>query len=378
MKEITIFWLAGESSGDLHCELVMKALAADGKRYRHIGIGGPKMQAQGLKPLFPFQRFAVMGFVEVIKHLAFFIKVQQLIRKLFAGEKPDLVILADYPGLNMRVAHIADEYRIPVLYYICPQFWAWKHERVFKLKANVRHTACILPFEKDLLDIHNVTSTYVGHPIAEEIAIKLDRLSFARFFGLDESKKWLGFFPGSRDTEIRKMLPEFLKAASAWPDHEILLSKSKNVNHSMFMDMLEGHRLPNLHIVDGYNYEMMKYCGALVCTSGTVTLEASYIGTPCVICYKANPVSYLIGRYFVRISRIGLPNIILDRDVLPELVQSQMNAAMINDRLRDILPGGFKREMVLKELYKLRAMLSDKKPSQEVPRIIGHLLETYV
>lgn len=378
MKEITIFWLAGESSGDLHCELVMKALAVDGKRYRHIGIGGPKMQAQGLNPLFPFQRFAVMGFVEVIKHLAFFIKVQQRIRKLFEKEKPDLVILADYPGLNMRVAHIADEYRIPVLYYICPQFWAWKHERVFKLKANVRHTACILPFEKDLLDIHNVTSTYVGHPIAEEIAIKLDRLSFARFFGLDESKKWLGFFPGSRDGEIRKMLPEFLKAASAWPDHEILLSKSKNVNHSMFMTMLEGHGLSNLHIVDGYNYEMMKYCGALVCTSGTVTLEASYIGTPCVICYKANPVSYLIGRYFVRISRIGLPNIILDRDVLPELVQSQMNAAMINDRLRDILPGGFKREMVLKELYKLRAMLSDKKPSQEVPRIIGHLLETYV
>jgi len=378
MKEITIFWLAGESSGDLHCKLVMKDLAVDGKRYRHIGIGGPKMQAQGLNPLFPFQRFAVMGFVEVIKHLAFFIKVQQRIRKLFEKEKPDLVILADYPGLNMRVAHIADEYRIPVLYYICPQFWAWKHERVFKLKANVRHTACILPFEKDLLDIHNVTSTYVGHPIAEEIAIKLDRLSFARFFGLDESKKWLGFFPGSRDTEIRKMLPEFLKAASAWPDHEILLSKSKNVNHSMFMDMLEGHRLPNLHIVDGYNYEMMKYCGALVCTSGTVTLEASYIGTPCVICYKANPISYLIGRYFVRISRIGLPNIILDRDVLPELVQTEMNATMINDRLRDILPGGFKREMVLTELYKLRAMLSDKKPSHEVPRIIEHLLETYV
>lgn len=357
----------------------MKALALDGKRYRHIGIGGSKMQAQGLQPLFPFNRFAVMGFVEVIKHLAFFLKVERRIGKLFAEDKPDLVILADYPGMNLRIAHLADEFRIPVLYYICPQFWAWKHERVFKLKASVRHTACILPFEKELLDIHNVTNTYVGHPIAEEIHFELDRNSFAHFFGIDAGKKWLGFLPGSRDGEIKRMLPEFLKAAALWPaeEYEILLSKSKNVNHSLYMHYLEGHKLPNLHIVDGYNYEMMKYCEVLVSTSGTVTLEASYIGTPTVICYKANPLSYLIGRYLVRIDRIGLPNIILDQDLLPELVQAKMNALMINRKVKELLPGTAKRDLVRQELFKLRAMLSAKKASQEMPKIIDHLLSTY-
>ncbi|MCB5252909.1 MAG: lipid-A-disaccharide synthase [Candidatus Cloacimonadaceae bacterium] len=376
---ITIFWLAGESSGDLHCELIMKALAKDGKRYKHVGIGGPKMQAQGLKALFPFDRFAVMGFVEVLAHLAFFLKVEQRIKRLFEEAKPDLVILADYPGLNLRIAHLADEYRIPVLYYIVPQFWAWKHERVFKLKANVRHCACILPFEEDLLSIHNIDCTYVGHPIAEEIEQKMDRDTFARFFHLNAGRKWLGFFPGSRNSEAKKMLPTFLKAARKWDpnQYEILVSKSHGVKHQLFMDLVSNTGMPNLNIIDGYNYDMMKHCDALVCTSGTVTLEAAYIGTPSVICYKANPFSYLIGKHLIRVSRIGLPNIILDNDVLPELVQQDMTQENINTKLLEILPGSPRREVVLLELRKLRAMLSGKKPSVEMPKIIQHMLSTY-
>lgn len=374
-QQYTIFWLAGESSGDLHAELVMKAL--DQRRFRHIGIGGPRMQAMGLQALFPFQRFAVMGFVEVLKHLGFFMKVQARIRKLFKEERPNLVILVDYPGLNLRIAHLADEFRIPVLYYICPQFWAWKHERVYKLKASVRHTACILPFEKEMLDIHNVTCSYVGHPIAEEVKFEMERESFANFFGIDHQKRWIGFFPGSRDGEIKKMLPIFIQAANHWPDHEILISKSRNVDHSLFMNLVQDARQSNLHIVDGYNYEMMKHSDALVCTSGTVTLEAAYIGTPSVICYKANPISYLIGRYLINIDRIGLPNIVLNKDILPELVQGQMNPDMINQKLQELLPSGARREIVLLELNKLRGMLSDRKPSSEVPKIIEHLLATY-
>lgn len=378
-KLITIFWLAGESSGDLHCELIMKALAKDGKRYNHVGIGGPKMQAQGLKPLFPFDRFAVMGFVEVLAHLAFFLKVEQRIKRLFEEAKPDLVILADYPGLNLRIAHLADEHRIPVLYYIVPQFWAWKHERVFKLKASVKHTACILPFEEELLSIHNINCTYVGHPIAEEIEHKMDRDAFARFFHLNAGRKWLGFFPGSRNSEVKKMLPIFLKAAKKWDqnEYEILISKSHGVKHQLFMDMVSHTGMPNLNIIDGYNYDMMKHCDALVCTSGTVTLEAAYIGTPCVICYRANPLSYAIGKHLVRVSRIGLPNIILDNDVLPELVQQDMNVDNINAKLSEILPGSPRREVILLELKKLRAMLSDKKPSVEMPKIIEQMLITY-
>nr|MDK2850769.1 lipid-A-disaccharide synthase [Candidatus Cloacimonadota bacterium] len=378
-KLISIFWLAGESSGDMHCELIMKALARDGKRYHHVGIGGPRMQAQGLKPLFDFDRFSVMGFVEVIRHLAFFAKVERRIKQYFEQDKPDLVILADYPGLNLRIAAIADDMRIPVLYYIAPQFWAWKHERVFKLKANVRHTACILPFEEDLLSIHNINCSYVGHPISEEIHHELDREAFARFYNLNINKKWLGFFPGSRNSEVKKMLPVFLKAASKWDveEYEILVSKSHSVSHQLFLDMVSQSGLQNLNIIDGYNYDMMKHCVALVCTSGTVTLEAAYVGTPSVICYKANPISYQIGKHLIRVSRIGLPNIILDNDVLPELVQNDMNPDNIYKQVNDLLPPNPRRDVVLLELRKLHAMLSDKRPSEEVPKIISHLLDTY-
>lgn len=377
-KQLTIFWLVGESSGDLHAELVMKALNDKYPGLKHVGIGGPRMQKLGLKPLYPFDRFAVMGFVEVIKHLPFFVSVQKGIRRLFRQEKPDLAILVDYPGLNLRIAHLADEFRIPVLYFICPQFWAWKHERVFKLKESTRHVACILPFEEEMLSIHSINASYVGHPIAEEVKFELDRDNFARFFGLDPAKKWIGFFPGSRNNEITKMLPVFLQAAEKWKgeEYQTLFSKSRSVNHQAYMSLLNGKS--GIRIIDGYNYEMMKYCDLLVCTSGTVTLEAAFIGTPLVICYKASPLSYLIGRHFVRIKRIGLPNIVLDQDLLPELIQTEMNADNIFKKGNEILLDRTLNTHIRKELFRLKAMLSDKKPSQELPKIVQHLIDTYV
>ncbi len=337
------------------------------------------MQAEGLKPLFAFGRFAVMGFVEVIKHLGFFMKVQRKIRKHFIEDRPDLVVLVDYPGLNMRIANLADNLRIPVLYYICPQFWAWKHERVFKLKASVRHVACILPFEKELLDIHNVTCSYVGHPIAEEIVIEQDRASFAAFFGLDTTKKWLGFLPGSRDTEIKRMLPVFLKSAALFPstEYEFLFSKSRGVDHRLYMSIIES--VPNVraNIIDGYTYEMMRHSHFLISTSGTATLEAAYIGTPLLIGYKASFGSYLIARHFIRVTRIGLPNIVLDEDVLQELVQKDLTPQRIFEKVAVLMASPERLEDIKLKLAKLQDLLSDRKPSVEMPALIRKLLKVH-
>lgn len=378
-KPIRIFWLAGESSGDLHAALVMHSLNASLPEVIHTGIGGPKMQAEGLRTLFPFGRFAVMGFVEVLKHLSFFMKVQRRIRKHFLEARPDLVILVDYPGLNMRIANLADNLRIPVLYYICPQFWAWKHERVFKLKASVRHVACILPFEKDLLDIHNVTCSYVGHPIAEEITFELDRPAFAAFFGLDPNKKWLGFLPGSRDTEIARMLPVFLQSAALFParEYEFLFSKSRGVDHILYMSIIGS--VPNVraHIIDGYTYEMMRHADFLISTSGTATLEAGYIGTPLLIGYKASFLSYLIARHFIRVKRIGLPNIVLDDDVLPELVQNDLTPRRIYEKVSVLLDSPERLDEIKQKLAGLHDLLSDRKPSVEMPALIRKLLKVH-
>lgn len=374
-----IFWLVGEDSADLHASLVLKSLKEQMPELEHVGIGGPRMQALGLKPLFPFSRFAVMGFVEVLKHVFFFWKVEQTLKRYLNKEKPDLAILVDYPGLNLRIANIADHARVPVLYFICPQFWAWKHERVFKLKQRVRHVACILPFEKEMLEIHTINCTYVGHPISEEIQIELDRVSFAAFYHLDPQKEWLGFMPGSRNSEIQRMLPIFLETTKLFDSerYEFLFSKSRGVEHQLYMGILDAHKGPKIHIIDGYNYEMMKHSKFMISTSGTATLECAFIGTPVLIGYKANPISYQIGKRLIRVKRIGLPNIVLDQDLLPELVQQDLNPQKIHSVVSGILADDKRLEYIRFELSKLRGMLSSPKPSVEMPKLIRELLKTY-
>ncbi len=378
-REYNIFWLVGESSGDLHAELLMKNLNSAIPELHHVGIGGPRMQRQGLRPILPFNRFAVMGFAEVLAHLPFFITVQNKIRSLFARSKPDLVILVDYPGLNMRVAKLADQYRIPVLYFICPQFWAWKYDRVYKLRDYTQHVACILPFEKALLDKHEVTCSYVGHPIAEEVKFDVDRNKFAALYKLDPTKKWIGFFPGSRNDEIARMLPVYLKAAAKWDSkqYELIFSKARCVEQSRYMEHVSKSAGRHFKIIDGYTYEMMKYCEALVCTSGTVTLEAAFIGTPMIICYRSSELSFSIGKRLVNIKRIGLPNIVLDQSLLPELVQNDMTPDAIFKHIDNIIHNASLNNHIRNELAKLQGMLSDKKPSIEVPLIVKDLLHTY-
>lgn len=342
----------------------------------HIGIGGSRMQREGLKPLYQFDRFAVMGFVEVLRHLFFFLQVERTVKQTFATEKPDLVILVDYPGLNLRIARMADDAKIPVLYFICPQFWAWKHGRVYDLKATVRHVACILPFEKELLDIHNVPCSYVGHPIAEEVHFQLERNEFARFYGLNPDKKWIGFFPGSRNSELARMLPVFLETIQSWDssEYEFLFSKAKSVSHQSYLDMLEKSNDKKATIIDGYTYEMMKYCDFLIVTSGTATLEAAYIGTPLLIVYKTSSISYQIGKHLVRIKRIGLPNIVLDEDVLPELVQGDVRPDNIFKTANAIMNDTERYTGIKEKLNSIKTLLGEKKASSQMSLIIQDLL----
>ena len=371
-----LFWLAGENSGDLHASLVMKSLNAALPGLRHSGIGGPRMRAEGLEPLFPFARFNLMGFSEVLSQLPFFWRVERGLKAFFRKDPPDLAILVDYPGFNLRVARLADDLRVPVLYFICPQFWAWKHGRVFKLRENVRHVACILPFEPEMLEMHSVTATYVGHPIAEEIGFELDRAGFARFYGLDPAQRWIGFLPGSRDSVVRRMLPVYLEAARtlAAQGYQILVSQALTVSRGLFAELCERARVPGLKVIDGYRYELMRFSEILISTSGTSTLEAAWIGTPQLICYKASPLSYAIGRRLVRVKRVGLPNIVLDQDLLPELIQSECRPDTIVRAALELLNDPARRRAVAAELTRLRGILAEPRTSVEMLRLVKQLL----
>ncbi|MBM4403729.1 MAG: lipid-A-disaccharide synthase [Candidatus Cloacimonetes bacterium] len=377
MKQFRIFWLAGENSGDLHAAVVMRKLNQSVPYIQHYGIGGKRMQAEGLEPLFPYERFSLMGFAEVIKHLGFFYKVESRLKRSFSEDKPDLAILVDYPGLNLRVAKFADDARVPVLYFICPQFWAWKHKRVYKLKYNTRHVACILPFEKELLDIHNVTGSFVGHPIAEEIKLELDRDAFAAFYGLDARKRWVGFLPGSRMLEIERMLPVFLEASQGLDDGslEFLFSKSQSIDHRRFMQIIHQSGAAKAHIIDGYNYELMKYSDFIVSTSGTATLETAYLGTPLLIAYKTSPISYRIARRLVRIKRVGLPNIVLEKDAVPELLQDAVTPANISRIVREYLTDRELYNAMKQDLAEIKSLLGGLSASAEMVRLIRLMLK---
>jgi len=370
-----IFWLAGENSGDLHAAEVLTELNRRKKDYLHFGIGGEKMENQGFHSLFPFEKFSVMGFAEVIKHLPFFLKVEKKIREIFFEKKPDLVILVDYPGLNLRIAAMASKHGIPVLYFISPQFWAWKRKRVFALKKFTKQVAYIFPFEGEYLEKAGVKSTFVGHPIAEEIEIKISKKQFAEKFHLDLQKRRLGFFPGSRNTEIRKILPVFIETIEKFDanEFEFLISKATTVNDDLFGKLTKS-QIGKVKIITRNRYEMMKYCDFSVVTSGTATLENAFLGTPFLIVYKTGKISYEIGKRIIKIGRIGLPNIILNENVIPELIQNEVNAERIFAETMSVLNSPEKYEEIEKKLMKIQQILGSKSVSAEMVNIIEKML----
>ena len=376
MDNKKIFWIAGENSGDLHASIVLKELKEQFNNIQNFGIGGEKMKSHGFKAIYPFERFSVMGFIEVVKHLAFFAKVEKSIKHIFRNDPPDLVILVDYPGLNMRVAKMAKKFSIPVLYFIVPQFWAWKYKRIFKLQKYTDHIAYILPFEGNHFSKHNINASFVGHPISEEIKVNLSKEEFATKNDLDLNKKWLGFLPGSRDTELKKMLPEYIATINSFEkdDHEFLISQASSVSSKLFNELIEGTD-KKIKILKDMNYEMMKHCNLLVVTSGTATIETAFLGTPFIIVYKTSNISYQIGKRFIKIDKIGLPNIVIEKDIVPELIQDDVNGKNIHTKITDILNDENKYNNISNELRALHDILGSKTTSTEVTEIIRKMLD---
>lgn len=366
-----IFWLAAESSGDLHASGVLRNL----QDYDNFGIGGLEMEEAGFRSIFPFERFAVTGLTEVFKHLRFFAEVKKEIVKIFEDNPPDLVVLVDYPGLNLRIAREAKLRGIPVLYFICPKFWAWNYKRIHKLKKYTDMIASILPFEKEHFEKYNVNYEYVGNPIAEEISYEFTKAEFVKKFKLDKNKKLIGFFPGSRNNEISKMLPEFIRAAELLDskNYEFLISKSEAVSSELFDSFISENN--NVKIIKKYNYDQMKHCDFLVITSGTASLEAAIIGTPHIIVYKVNQVSYEVGVRLVKVKWLGLPNLIADRAILPELVQSEATAENIAGNIFEFTSDEQKYNQAKAELNKIKTLLGKHKTSEKTAKIIRKMLD---
>ncbi|ADE14391.1 lipid-A-disaccharide synthase [Nitrosococcus halophilus Nc 4] len=324
--------VAGEASGDQHGAYLIREVKKMFPQVRFCGIAGPRMRAVGAEALFDSSQLAVVGLVEVLSHFKEIYRALQKMRRFLEEKRPDLLILVDYPEFNLRLAKTAKALGIKVLYYISPQIWAWRQHRVHRIRRLVDMMAVVLPFEVPFYEQAGVPVCFVGHPLRDEVKSPFSRDEAVTEFGFDPHRKTLGLLPGSRRSEIKRLLPILLDAAEQIylqePDIQYLLPLAMTLEEADLAPYLKGRRLP-LKIIPNRSYDVMAACDAMVVASGTVTLEAALMGVPLVVIYKMKPLSYWIGRLLIRVNHIALCNIIAGEGIAPELIQQEASPEQI-------------------------------------------------
>ena len=367
-----VFIAAGEESGDLHGAALARALRERFPEARLIGLGGGRMEAAGVELLAGLQELAVMGFVEVIRHLPFFIDLK---RKVFAAlerERVGLVIPIDYPGFNLRLARHARGRGLPVLYYIAPQVWAWHKSRVRDLARDADEVAVVLPFEEAFLRAAGVNAKFVGHPLLDRAAPELSREAWARGNGLDPARPVLGLFPGSRAQEVRRHLELFSAAASLVVARDARVQPVIAMPRGIDRAVYGGARWP---LVESTGGMLLQYATAALVKSGTTTLEAGIAGTPMAVVYRMAPLSYALARRVVRVPHIALANLIAERRVAPEFVQDAATPEALADALLPLLdPASPERREMVDGLAVIRGKLGGPGASARVAELAGELL----
>jgi len=354
-----IYIIAGEASGDLHGSNLIKEIKRQSPQTDIKCWGGDLMAAAGGTLVKHYRELAFMGFAEVLLNIRTILKNIDFCKRDIEAYEPDILVLIDYPGFNMRIAGFAKKMGIRVVYYISPQIWAWKESRVHRLKKTTDRIICILPFEKAFYAKHGIDVAYVGHPLLDAVPEETTQDNCAEFRqmrGLD-NRPIIALLPGSRKQEISVMLPEMLMAVASMEGYQIAVGCAPSQSRA-FYEKIIGNRPVTL--IEGDTYGLMRCSAAGLVTSGTATLEAALWKMPQVVCYKGNIFSYAIAKRLVKIKFISLVNLILDKELVKELIQSDMNAGEMNNQLRKILPGGERRELLIKGYGELRELLGGK------------------
>ncbi len=353
--------VTGEASGDLHGANLIAATRQLDADLTFFGVGGPRMAAAGCEILIPGEELAVMGLVEVIGHFPTIYRAFSRLKKILHGpERPDLLILIDFPDFNLRLARQAKRAGIPVLYYVSPQVWAWRRGRVKKIARVVDRLAVILPFEADFYRGHDIEVSYVGNPLLDEFHHDEDRESLLRRHGLDPKQPVVGIFPGSRKNELRYNLQTLIAAAEEirreLPAVQFLLPVAPGFDAANFAPDLEAKALP-VTLVTGNIYDIARACAAVMTVSGTVTLQIALAATPMAIVYKMAPLTYAIGRRLVKVPHIGLVNIVAGEGVVREFIQDEATAESLAAEMLQILNDQNYRDTIGRGLEKVRQRL---------------------
>ncbi len=340
MAGYQVFIVAGEASGEAHAARLAQALKLIQPSIYLSGVGGEKMRRAGVDVEYDFAELAVMGLVEVIKRYPRIKQVFNDVVSRLAREQPDLLVLVDYPGFNLKLARQAKKLGIPVLYYISPKIWAWRPGRIKQIKQYTDHMAVLFPFEQRLYQSAGVPVTCVGHPLVDAVKNDLSVEQARDILGIDSQRRVIGLFPGSRHSEISRLLPLMLDAAERIHNRhfelDILLPVAPGIDTVQLQDFVNQRNLP-VRLIENNFYEVIKSCDAIVAASGTVTLEIALHGVPHFICYRVAPLSYHILKHLVKIPYVGLCNIVTGRNAVTELLQNEVTAVRLEQQLIGLL-----------------------------------------
>lgn len=343
--------IAGEASGDLHGSNLIKALKKQDSEANFRAWGGDLMQAQGVEIVKHYRDLAFMGFIEVLMNLRTILRNIKFCKQDIEEYQPDVLILIDYPGFNLRIAKWAKQKGIPVHYYISPQIWAWKQSRIHKIKRDVDKMYVILPFEQEFYQKFDYPVEFVGHPLLDAIEDRLkvrpDFNSFVRENNLSD-KPIIALLPGSRKQEIKSMLPIMLSVTEHFNEFQFVVAGAPSQEKTFYDSFLTK---ADVHIVYGQTYDLLQQAHTALVTSGTATLETALFNIPEVVCYKGSVISYQIAKRLVKIKYISLVNLIMDEEVVKELIQGELNTSNLIQELTRITSGAGRAKML--ENFKL-------------------------
>ena len=329
--------IAGEASGDLHGSNLIREI----RKLDNIADircwGGDLMEHAGAHLVKHYRDLAYMGFIEVVMNLRTIMKNLKFCKQDILQFKPDVIILIDYPGFNLRIAEWAKHQHIKVAYYISPQVWAWKENRVKQIRKNVDKMLVILPFEKDFYKKRSFDVEYVGHPLADVVESAqndIEPLPNTLASPLNEPNI-IALLPGSRAQEVTKKLPVMLEVSRAFPDYRFIIAKAPSLDDRFYEQLMEPYK--NVRSIRNKTYQLLLHAKAALVTSGTATLETALFGVPQVVCYKGSNISYQIAKRLIKVKYISLVNLILDKEVVKELIQNEMNVQNVTTELRRVL-----------------------------------------
>jgi lipid-A-disaccharide synthase len=378
MRPRKVLLVAGEVSGDLQGSHLVEAVHRIDPEIQFFGVGGEGLKRAGMRLLQHSQSLSVVGITEVFVKLRSIFKALRTLKRSLKREKPDLVILIDFPDFNLRLARVAHRKGIPILYYISPQVWAWRSGRVKLIARLVKKMVVLFPFEVPLYEAAGVDVEWVGHPLLDIVKPTLPKEMAFQQFGLDPGRRTVGLLPGSRVHEIERLLPSLLASAERLqkeiPDLQFVIPLAPGISRATLESQMNPASVP-VKVVEGFTYDVMNLCELLITASGTATLEGAILGKPMIIIYKVSFPTYWIGRALVRVNHIGLANLVAEKEIALELIQKDVNPQRIVEEAFRILKDPLLSRKITESMGEVRHKLGEPGAAERAARIVCSVLQ---